>query len=79
MAVDTRNKRASCVSVSLQNLGHGWPHPDGSLAAQADRQHSAFAYPGILAGAGSGVRLSRLTLLGAGCWWGWLLLRGGGG
>lgn len=50
MAVDTRNKRASC-------LGHAqpWrvvlPNPDAAAEDQADRQQLAYCYPGILAGA----------------------------
>jgi hypothetical protein len=47
MAVDTRNKRASCISFDL-SAGRVWPDPDGTLN-QADRQHVALKYPGILA------------------------------
>lgn len=67
MAVDTRNKRASCLSLDGAR-GRVWPSPDGSLAAQADRQQMGLIYPGILVGAaptglGAG---RRLMLLGAG-------------
>lgn len=52
MAVDTRNKRASCVAFSL---GHGrvWPNPDNDIANAADREHVAFSYPGVAAAAPS--------------------------
>lgn len=47
MAVDTRNKRSSAIQVSLP-----WrsmlPAPDGAID-QADRQHTALLYAGILA------------------------------
>lgn len=48
MAVDTRDKRASCLGIA------GTPafvahNPDGSFS-QADRQQAAYAYRGILAG-----------------------------
>lgn len=46
--MDTRNKRSSAI-----NVGSPWrgmlPAPDGTVA-QADRQHAAFLYGGILAG-----------------------------
>lgn len=48
MAIDTRNKRASCVSVRLP-FGRAYPNPDGSLANAADRQHVAYVFPGIAA------------------------------
>jgi hypothetical protein len=47
MAIDTRNKRSSAVSV-----GSPWramlPEPDGAVG-QADRQHVALMYSGISA------------------------------
>lgn len=73
MAIDTRNRRASCLLFDLP-FANVWPDADGSLAAQADRQQMAWKYPGILAGAGATL-LPRLTLLGAGCWLLWVLLR----
>ena len=48
MAVDTANKRASCLSLTVQNLGHVWPVPDASFD-QGDRQQIGFIYRGILA------------------------------
>lgn len=47
MPVDTRNERAASLGVGLHAL-RVWPHPDGSVD-QADRQHLAVSYPGILA------------------------------
>lgn len=46
MAVDTRNKRASCIAYAL-GIAFVAPDPDGSLANAPDRQHIAYAYPGI--------------------------------
>lgn len=48
MAIDTRDRRASCLNIYL---GHGrvYPNPDGSISGQADRQHVSGYYPGILA------------------------------
>jgi hypothetical protein len=46
MAVDTRNKRASCLGFASP-----WrvlPNPDGAVG-QPDRQHVAYSYPGIQA------------------------------
>ena len=47
MAIDTRNKRSSAIFI-----GSPWrgmlPLPDGTIG-QADRQHAAFLYSGILA------------------------------
>ena len=48
MAVDTPNKRASCLSLTVQNLGRVWPVPDGAFD-QGDRQQIGFIYRGILA------------------------------
>lgn len=47
MAVDTRNKRASCIGF-LAPARIVFPNPDASLATQADRQHICYSYPGIL-------------------------------
>jgi len=49
MAVDTRNKRAGAILVGIPWRGM-LPLPDGAID-QADRQQTAFFYPGILAGA----------------------------
>lgn len=54
MAVDTRNRRASCLNFDFGG-GRVFPDPDGSLANNADRQHVAGKYPGIPAGAPAGV------------------------
>lgn len=48
MAIDSRNKRASCLGVALAGR-MVFPNPDGSIAALADRQQVAYAYPGIAA------------------------------
>lgn len=47
--LDTRNKRASAVGFDLNWL-HVYPNPDGALN-QADRQQTAYKYPGILSAA----------------------------
>lgn len=47
MAVDTRNRRASCLGFARGGVPV-WPHPDGDIATQADRQHAGYSYPGIL-------------------------------
>jgi hypothetical protein len=49
MAVDTRNKRASCLGFANPPFAV-FPNPDGAITSQADRQHIAYVYPGILAG-----------------------------
>jgi len=49
MAINSRDRRASCVSLVGPNLGRVWPNPDGSLGALADRQHVGWLYRGILA------------------------------
>lgn len=48
MAVDTRDKRSSAIHLGLPWRGM-LPLPDGALS-QADRQHVAWLYGGILAG-----------------------------
>lgn len=75
MAVDTRNKRASCLSLGASRAAI-WPNPDASLANQADRQQMAYVYPGILSG-GAPIGLGagkRLPLMGAGTLI-WMVLR----
>jgi hypothetical protein len=47
MAVDTRNKRASVLGLTLAALAV-LPAPDGTVA-QADRQQVAWCYAGISA------------------------------
>lgn len=55
MAVDTRDKRASVLSLDLPNLGKPWSLPDGSdLATGAERQAMALLYSGIAAAAPGG-------------------------
>lgn len=49
MAVDTRNKRASCVMLGV-SPGRVFPAPDGALNNQADRQHLAYLYAAVLTG-----------------------------
>jgi len=49
MAMDTRNERAGAVVVGLP-FGGLYPLADSTID-QADRQQSAYMYPGILAGA----------------------------
>jgi hypothetical protein len=46
MAIDSADKRASCLGVAQAAIFTA-PTPDGSLAAQADRQHVGRAYRGI--------------------------------
>lgn len=49
MAVDTRDKRGSCIG-----LASPWrsvlPNPDAAAEDQGDRQQLAYSYRGILAG-----------------------------
>jgi hypothetical protein len=47
MAVDTRSRRASCLGIGLA-AALTLPLSDGAVT-QPDRQHVAFAYPGIAA------------------------------
>jgi hypothetical protein len=49
MAVDTRDKRASCLGFAGPSRVV-FPNPDGSIAAVADRQQVAYSYSGIAAG-----------------------------
>lgn len=48
MAIDTRNKRASCLLLGMP-FGRVYPNPDASLANQADRQHENRLYAVALA------------------------------
>lgn len=58
MAVDTRDKRSSVIGINAPLF----PNPDGSLATQADRQHVAWCYSGILAGAPADDRYGYLVI-----------------
>lgn len=49
MAIDTADKRSSAIHVSLPWRGM-YPAPDAAAEDQADRQHVALMYRGILAG-----------------------------
>lgn len=49
MAVDTQNKRASCLGLALA-VTLTLPVPDGTVAT-ADRAHTTYCYAGIAAGA----------------------------
>lgn len=49
MAIDTRNKRASVISLNI--AGGLFPNPDGSIANVPDRQEIAMLYAGISSGA----------------------------
>jgi hypothetical protein len=48
VAVDTRDKRASCIGFDFPSRAV-FPNPDGSFN-QGDRQHIAYVYRGIDAG-----------------------------
>lgn len=50
MAVDTRNKRFSLISVA-RAVGRVLPNPDGGFTTQGDRQQLALLYAGVLAAA----------------------------
>ena len=49
MAIDTRDKRGSCIGIDSSLL----PNPDGSLN-QGDRQQADYSYRGITAAAPGG-------------------------
>jgi len=48
MAIDTRDERAAIINYKLP-MARLYPNPDGSLAAQADRQQITGEYGGIAA------------------------------
>jgi hypothetical protein len=50
MAIDTRDKRASAMQAGCE-MDCIPPLPDGSLASEGDRIHTAYGYRGISAGA----------------------------
>jgi len=65
MAIDTRNKRASCIGVCLPVPGV-LPNPDSTVDSN-DRQMTAYTYAGIAAGAPViGVLYGGLALTGVG-------------
>lgn len=59
MAVDTRDKRSSCIGIDGA-YRFVLPNPDGTVG-QPDRQHTAFKYSGIAAAAPGGVSLAALS------------------
>lgn len=63
MAIDTRNRRASCVLLGV-GFARVWPTPDASLANQADRQHLAYLYAAVQAAVTyfDGLTTSRLLM-----------------
>jgi hypothetical protein len=72
MAINTRDRRASCLAWNSPNRARVWTNPAaGELSTQAGRQHAAWVYEGILASAPvviayfTGLTTSRL-LTGAG-------------
>lgn len=48
MAIDSRDKRASCLLLALP-FGRVFPNPNGTLAEAADRTHMSALYRGITA------------------------------
>jgi len=66
MAIDTRNKRASAIDIESP-WRDSLPLADGAIG-QADRQHAAFLYSGILADApvvAATIYLPRLDIYGS--------------
>ena len=61
MPIDSRDKRASAISI--YPAIYIMPDPDGAIS-QADRQHLAYAYCGIAAGFALIVRFIRAVLSG---------------
>jgi len=53
MAIDTRDKRASCIGLDGP-YRFVLPNPDAPAEDQGDRQQMAFKYRGILATGGGG-------------------------
>ena len=47
MAVDTRNKRASCLGFGFPPRVV-WPNPDGSLTEWTARQQELYTYLGVM-------------------------------
>jgi len=63
MAIDTRNKRASCLADGLESLSVA-PDPNGAVSA-ADRLQLAWLYAGLALSDDDSL-LGDLTLLGVG-------------
>ena len=60
MAIDTRNRRASCINFDLGG-SRVYPNPDGAISSEADRKHITGKYPGIASPApGPGVGGARM-------------------
>lgn len=75
MAIDTAAKRKSCIGLALGFLRTG-VIPDGSNLSASQRLHTDCLYAGIAAGAPVvSTLLPRLSLMGAGCWLLWVILR----
>lgn len=62
MAIDTRNKRASCLRVGRPWMT-GFPLPDGGIQA-ADRKQMAYSYAGIEAQSSASNPITELCLTG---------------
>lgn len=60
MAVDTRDKRASCLGLVYPSRA-ALPYRDGAIS-QADRQHLTWVYRGITAAAPIGIARLAVTL-----------------
>mgnify|MGYP001559722934 CR=1 FL=1 len=66
MAIDTREKRQAAGSITMY-----WTSVSMTPNVAKDtewRQESGWGYPGIVPAGGGITLLSRLLLLGAGCW-----------
>jgi hypothetical protein len=48
MAVDSRDKRSSCVGV-MSPVPQLAPNPDNDISSEADRTHIAWSYSGLAA------------------------------
>ena len=57
MAIDTRDKRASCIGIDGA-YRFVLPNPDAGAEDQGDRQQMAFKYRGIAAAAPGGVSIT---------------------
>lgn len=64
MAIDTRDKRASCLGIAGQ-YRFVLPNPDSTID-QSGRQQAAFSYSGIAAAAPGGG--AAIAVLGRGVW-----------
>lgn len=61
MAVDSRNRRASCIGIGLP-FARVRPLADGSLADGADRRQLTFCYSGLATGAASTFEIAGIHL-----------------